>query len=271
MAVRKKTLSNRAVAALTVERDTVFWDRDLTGFGVRVYPSGGKVYVAQARERTSDRLPKRVTVGRHGVLNADEARQRAALIIARIRAGEDPVPLPLAVRLNGGPTVADLAERYLDGTCRRTPEAEDAGERARRATPPHPARPRQAAPGRHGMLTQPCRRAAPAAVGLLETLPRRNDSPWVFPGGDRNGRLSGGLDRAWRIVRASAGLEDVRLHDLRHSFASRALALGETLPMIGKLLGHHDIETTARYAHLAQDSVQEAAERIAGSIASDIL
>ncbi|MDE0201865.1 MAG: integrase arm-type DNA-binding domain-containing protein [Rhodospirillaceae bacterium] len=90
MAVQKKTLSNRTVAALEVDRDTVFWDRDLTGFGVRVYPSGGKVDGAQARERTGDKLPRRVTVGRHGVLNADEARQRAALIIARIKAGEEP-------------------------------------------------------------------------------------------------------------------------------------------------------------------------------------
>ena len=57
----------------------------------------------------------------------------------------------------------------------------------------------------------------------------------------------------------------------RHSFASRALALGESLPMIGKLLGHTQIETTARYAHLARDSVQESAARIADSIAEDIL
>ena len=49
MALQQKTLSNRTVAALRVTRDTVFWDRDLTGFGVRVYPTGGKVYVAQAR------------------------------------------------------------------------------------------------------------------------------------------------------------------------------------------------------------------------------
>ena len=72
-------------------------------------------------------------------------------------------------------------------------------------------------------------------------------------------------------MREAAKLEDVRIHDLRHSFASRALALGETLPVIGKLLGHNDIETTARYAHLAQDSVHEAAERIAESIAAEIL
>ena len=94
----------------------------------------------------------------------------------------------------------------------------------------------------------------------------------MFPGNDRDGRYSGGgLDHAWRTVRAAAGLGDVRIHDLRHSFASRALALGETLPVIGKLLGHSDIETTARYAHLAHDSIHETAERIAASIASDIL
>ena len=59
----------------------------------------------------------------------------------------------------------------------------------------------------------------------------------MFPGNDRDGRFSGGgLDHAWRTVRDRAGLEDVRMHDLRHSFASRALALGETLPVIGN---HH--------------------------------
>ena len=112
MAVHRKTLTNRAVSALAVERDTVYWDRDLPGFGIRVYPGGGKVYIAPARE--PDKTTKRVTVGRHDVLNADQARQRAAFIITRIRAGEDSVPLPLAARLNGDPTVADLAERYLE-------------------------------------------------------------------------------------------------------------------------------------------------------------
>ena len=94
----------------------------------------------------------------------------------------------------------------------------------------------------------------------------------MFPGNDRDRRYSGGgLDHVWQTVRARAGLKDVRLHDLRHSFASRALALGETLPVIGKLLGHSDIETTARYAHLAQDSIHETAERIAESIAANML
>ena len=80
-----RTLSNRMVGKLTVEKDTVFWDRELTGFGVRVYPTGSKVYIAQARGPES---PKRVVVGRQGVIHAEEARKRAALIISRIKAGE---------------------------------------------------------------------------------------------------------------------------------------------------------------------------------------
>jgi integrase len=64
------------------------------------------------------------------------------------------------------------------------------------------------------------------------------------------------------------GLVDVRIHDLRHSFASGAVALGESLPMIGKLLGHTQVQTTARYAHLAADPVKAAAERVSSSIAA---
>ena len=108
------------------------------------------------------------------------------------------------------------------------------------------------------------------ATKLLTGLPRLPDNPWVIPG-KRPGTHMTELDDAWRTVRAPAGLSDVRLHDLRHSYASRALALGESLPVIGKLLGHSKMETTARYAHLARDSAQEAAERVAASIAVDLL
>ena len=70
-------------------------------------------------------------------------------------------------------------------------------------------------------------------------------------------------------LRKRAKLDDVRLHDCRHSYASRAL--GEGLTMIGKLLGHTKVETTARYAYLARESVRESAVRISDSIAADIL
>ena len=111
---------------------------------------------------------------------------------------------------------------------------------------------------------------SPSAVKLLSGLRREPGNPWVIPGRKPGTHMSN-VDQTWQAIRARAGLEDVRIHDLRHSYASRALALGESLPMIGKLLGHSQVETTARYAHLARDSVKEAAERIAGSIAGDIL
>ena len=76
--------------------------------------------------------------------------------------------------------------------------------------------------------------------------------------------------RPWQCIRKRAELEDVRIHDLRHGFASRALALGESL-MIGKLLGHTQVQTTARYAHLARDSMQTAASRIAESIGGNLM
>ena len=79
------------------------------------------------------------------------------------------------------------------------------------------------------------------------------------------------IDAAWETIRTRAGLHDVRIHDIRHRYASRALALGESLTMIGKLLGHTQVQTTARYAHLARDSIQTAAARITGSIGGELM
>ena len=109
-----------------------------------------------------------------------------------------------------------------------------------------------------------------AAAGVLAALPRDPDNPWVIAGRKPGAHLTD-LQHPWRRIRARAGLGDVRIHDLRHSFASRALALGESLPMIGKLLGHTQVQTTARYAHLARDSVKASASKIADSIGADIL
>ena len=381
------TLSNRAVGKLAVEKDTVFWDGELTGFGVRVYPTGSKVYIAQARGPEG---PKRVAVGRHGVINADEARKRAAHIIARIKAGEEAVPEPM--KPAGGPTVAQLCARYMEeyvavrckpGTAAlyrsvigrhllpalgRAPLAalsraqvaefhenlyETPGvanmalrvlsamyeQAARwgmvpegcnpcRAIMKYPERRRERfltdaeftrlgealeeAEAQGGasasavaairlLALTGCRRSEilglrredvdieeaevrlpdsktgaravalpPQAVELLGSLLSAHDGPWVIPGRKPGTRLAN-VDEAWRLIRERAGLHDVRLHDLRHSYASRALALGEALPVIGKLLGHSRLETTARYAHLARDSAQEAAGRVAESIEEDML
>ena len=109
----------------------------------------------------------------------------------------------------------------------------------------------------------------PEAQAVLSAIPREDDNPWVIAGKLPGTHLTD-LQRPWRRIRKRAGLEDVRIHDLRHGFASRALALGESLTMIGKLLGHTQVQTTARYAHLARDSMQTATSRITDSIGGNL-
>ena len=380
------TISKRTVDGLAVEdKEAIFWDRELPGFGVRVYPSGRKIYVAQSRGPAGIR---RVSLGRHGKLTAEQARKRAGVAIGRIKRGEDPDPGP-PVRAF---TVADLAERYLEAHVavhcnahtqgiyrgslrnhilpvlgamavasvgraevaalhyglRETPRAANRalmvlskmhslaeawglappggnpcrfvlrykeGRRERflteeeyrrvgralcalEAEGPVPAR--AAAALRLLMLTG-CRLGevltlrwsdidrksrefrlpdtktgarmvplTPVASRVLAGLVRVRRSPWVFAGSRPDRRLAQ-LTTFWHRVRARAEVEDVRIHDLRHSFASRALALGESLTMIGRLLGHTDVGSTARYAHLARDAEKLAVARVGGSIETDIL
>ena len=110
----------------------------------------------------------------------------------------------------------------------------------------------------------------PAGLQVLSGIVRVRRSPWVFAG-SRPDRHLATLTGYWHRVRERAEVEDVRIHDLRHSFASRALAVGESLTMIGRLLGHTDVGSTARYAHLARDAEKVAVARVGGSIEADIL
>ena len=379
-------ISKRMVDALSAHgRPGVYWDRDLPGFGVRLYPTGRKTYVVQSRGPTGSR---RVTVGQHGAISAEQARKAAAAIIDRIKAGEDPMPEVAEPE----PTVADLAEKYLRthvavqckaSSMRRYRQllqhhilpalgempvgsverkhvaalhyalrdrpgtanpvlwvlskmfslADDWGLRPGGANPCRTVRryrihyrerflnreeyrrigrvlceadakgspwPPAVAAIRLLMLTG-CRsneiatlrwddvdRTAgelrlrdtktgarmvpltPTALGVLDGIERIPGKPWVFVGQKPASHVSS-LGRYWHRLRVRADLADVRLHDLRHSYASRALALGESLSMIGKLLGHSKVETTGRYAHLARDTEKVSAARVAGSIEANIL
>ena len=383
------TISRRTVEALPVgDREAVYWDRELQGFGVRVYPSGSKVYLVQTRTNGKSR---RLTVGRHGLITAEQARRKAAQVIAAIKAGNEPALDNGASKADAGPTVAEVAERYMREhvivRCKPTTvrqcrlildghllpalgnlrlreigrERASALHYSLHATPtmankvvdmlsrlfymaegwgiaPEGGNPCRfvrkykerscerflseeefrrlgrvlgeveaegkvsssaVAAFRLLMLTG-CRRneiltlrwedvdleagelhlrdaktgarsvaLSPAARSVLTSLPRRPDNPWVIPGMKPGARLSN-LNNAWLVVRARADLKDVRIHDLRHSFASRALALGESLPMIGRMLGHRKVQTTARYAHLARDSVKASAGRVAESLRADM-
>ena len=386
--LRYRSLSKRTVDGLSGGgKDVIFWDPELTGFGVRVYPNGTKVYLMQSRGPGGS---KRVTLGRHGVISADQARRRAAVVVARIKAGEEPAPTP-AMHPDAGPTVAELAERYLREhvavrckpntakgyrnaigrhllpvlgkvpvatlgrehvaevhyRLRKTPAAANealtalsrmlnrgeawglvpAGGNPCRFVSRYRTRrperflteeefrrlggaldalqiegrlPAHAAAALRLLMLTGCRAGeitalewedvhleaaelrlrdsktgprvvplSPAAVRVLEGLPRAAGNQWVIAGRKPGTRLSR-VTHYWYRVRERAGIEDVRIHDLRHSFASRALALGESLSMIGKLLGHSKIHTTARYAHLARDSVKESAARVAASIGAEL-
>ena len=378
-------LTKRVVDALSVEKnDAVFWDRELAGFGMRVYATGRKVYVVQSRGPWG---PKRVTLGRHGEMSSDEARKQAALVIDRIKRGEEPEPKPP----EAAPTVASLAERFMRdhvGTrCKPDTAAtyrslignyvepalgsmvlEEVGRaevtalhHGLRATPVtanaalgllskmfkiaeawglvpagnNPCRGlrRYRTRARERFLTQEefrrlgralrdleaegkawpvavaairllaltgCRRseilglrwddvdrtagelrlrdakAGPRMVPLtaparkvLEGIPRAPDDTWVFPGGNGKRHL-GNLSYYWGSVRERAGLDEVRIHDLRHSYASRALALGESLSAIGRLLGHRHVVSTARYAHLMREAEKAAASRVGESIGAHV-
>lgn len=100
-----------------------------------------------------------------------------------------------------------------------------------------------------------------AAVAILRDIPKQVENPFVFCG-LRAGQPIHEIQKAWQRIRIIAGIEDVRIHDLRHTFASVAVMNGMSLPMIGALLGHSQPRTTARYAHLAADPLREAAELV---------
>ncbi|MCL4683215.1 site-specific integrase [Myxococcota bacterium] len=100
---------------------------------------------------------------------------------------------------------------------------------------------------------------------ILARRPRRNE--YVFPA-RRGGRPLPPLQSVWQRVRERAGLPDVRMHDLRHGFASVGASSGQSLLIIGALLGHRRVATTARYAHLSNDPVRDASEAIGAKIAA---
>ena len=378
-------LTKRTVDTLEADgKDALFWDRELAGFGVRVHATGRKAYVVQSRGPGG---PKRVTLGRHGELSVDEARKRAALLIDRIKRGEDISAAAPEAEL----TVAGLAERFmrvhvekhlkpasvtayrsvlkkhilpalgamtlgqvgrrqvsaLHHRLRDTPvlanmavhllsrmfvlaeawELVPAGRNPCRGLRRYRTRPpeRFLTPEEYrrlgralkqaeaeGAVWPPaiaairllvltgCRRSEILSLGwddvdrtagdlrlrdakagprmvpltkpalrVLDAIPRSPGNPWVIAG-QRPGKRLTGLHHYWRPVRERAGLADVRIHDLRHSFASRALALGESLYTIGKLLGHASVATSARYAHLMREAEREAAVRVGGSIGAHV-
>jgi integrase len=108
-----------------------------------------------------------------------------------------------------------------------------------------------------------------AARDVIAGVKRFDRATWVFPASRGNGHYQG-TPKIWRLIAASAGLKGVRIHDLRHTFASTALAEGVSLELIAKLLGHRELRTTARYAHLAGRAAQDAANKVGAVVIRNI-
>lgn len=107
------------------------------------------------------------------------------------------------------------------------------------------------------------------ARAVLSSLPRLADNPYVIAG-TVTGQHITDLQHPWRRIRALAGLDDVRIHDLRHTYASNAVSSGMPIQMVGRLLGHTQLQTTMRYAHLADDPVRRAAEENAAALSAGL-
>jgi integrase len=181
--------------------------------------------------------------GRRRYLAADElARLTKALAEDRDRQAADLIRLLLLTGSRSGETLAmrwgdiDLTEGIW-------------------SKPPHATKQRE-----HHQVPL----SAPARQLLAGIRESSGDGPWVFPGRGGNHRTD--LKYAWRRILHEANIQDLHLHDLRHSFASALVSGGASLPLIGSLLGHSTPSVTARYSHLYHDVQRQAVERVGAVI-----
>ena len=374
-------------AALPNSNDSYIWDPELPGFGLKVTPSGRKVYLVQYRLGGRRGRTRRVTIGQHGELTPAAARIEAKRLLGQVAVGHDPASdrdkakadktvgalldqfftehvkskrkpstareyqriaklyiLPrLGRRLAGEIARQDIAKLHHelagkpyqanrtlallskffnwaekhgfrpDGSnpCRHVEKYPEArrerflsqlelarfGETLRLAECEKSLTPWAIAAIRllaftgarlseiltlcweyvseeHGCLFLPDSKTGRKTVHLnapalhvLSGVPRLEGNPYVICG-ERPGKHLVNLEKPWRRIRRAANLDDVRLHDLRHSFASVAASGGQSLVLISKMLGHSQPATTARYAHLADDPVKAASEAVGRNIAA---
>ena len=383
-------ISKRVVDATEkAAKDVYVWDSELKGFALKVTPKGRKVYLVQYRIGGRKARTRRVTLGAHGILTAEEARQKAKTLLGQASSGVDPAAdrdvartdhsiqalyekfdeAHISIRLKEKSaddyrrifrkhilprfkhigvrqiTKQDLLRMHHD--MRATPFVanrsigvlskffnwcEQHGYRAEYSNPTRFVQKYKEPPRQRFLSTEEQKRlgdaltkayeeglATPYAVDALRLLSltgarlseiltlkwdyvnwergtlelpdsktgsksiylnepakdilsgiiRQAENPYVICGREEGSHIIN-LQKPWRRIRKIADLEDVRIHDLRHTFASVAAMGGMSLPMIGALLGHTQTQTTARYAHLAADPMREAAELIGRKIAPSL-
>ncbi|WP_375698169.1 tyrosine-type recombinase/integrase [Pseudophaeobacter sp. TrK17] len=195
-------------------------------------------------------VPKYREVKRERYLNQNEL-QRLGHVLSEVERDGTETPFVVAafrLLLLTGCRLGDIQTLKWDYITDTGMELPDTKTGARRIPLPQPAR------------------------DVLTHLPRSPGNPYVIEG-KIAGKYATDLQHPWRRIRARAGLAGVRIHDLRHTYASNAVSSGMPIQMVGRLLGHSQIQTTMRYAHLADDPVRQAAEENAarlGSIVGDL-
>lgn len=383
---RPVKITKRTVdAQLPKEKTTYLWDSNLSGFGVKILPSGKKTYLVQYRIGGRRGRTRRYTIGVHGAITTDQARNEAKKLLAQVSMDVDPAAQ--RDKAKQAHTVGDLLDRFLSeyvetklsprtqveyetvirlkipqwfkrlaihepitrdisrihqgmndmptranktlsvlskffnwceqqgyrndhtNPCRHVKkyrevprqrylsqaEQQRLGDALRRAGKQNfatiytieairmllftGARLREILDLKweyirsdEGILMLPRSKTGPKTIYLnpqslevLERIPRQHDNPFVFCG-LQAGQPIINIQKPWRRIRELADLEDVRLHDLRHTFASIAVINGMSLPLLGALLGHSKPSTTARYAHLAADPLKVAASQVGTNI-----
>ena len=280
------------------EREYCIWDTELAGFGLRVRPSGNYFWFVRLRHRGKHR---RITLGRTDELEAGLARAQARRILAE--AALDGLPKRGVVKAT--PTMTDFVEAYLSehsnpfrgikrNKGRKIERFLSEDEMARLGQALADAReekPLEVAVISLLALTG-CRRGEflnlkwGEVQGRKLKLTNSKTGPrivWLgeqarsvldrFTRGPKHTRVlpfkvqpASAVDWFWRGLRRKAGLDDVRLHDLRHNYASLAARSSETLPMLANLLGHKAIDTTARYAHLDDAHIITAVDAVGSEL-----
>jgi len=374
-------LTKRTVDALKPEaKDYIVFDSDISGFGVRVLPSGRKTYLVQYR---SGGRTRRVKIGKHGNVTADEARTKARELLGAVAKGDNPAEQISSHR--GAPTIGTVCDRFyrehVKERCKSSTQSEYKRaidlfikpalgafkvvdvKRSDVAALHHKYRDKPYQANRTlGVLSKmfnlceiwglrpdgsnPCRHVAkyreekrerfllgeelarlgevlnaceadtsetkhvvaafrllvltgcrlgeiqtlkwqyvqdgylmlpdsktgarriplsPSAQAVLDSLERKEGNDYVIAGANPRKHVTD-LQKPWRRIRKKAELAGVRIHDLRHTFASNAVMQGQPLPIVAKLLGHTQIQTTMRYAHLADDPVKKAAASVSSAL-----
>ena len=375
-------ITKRVIDASAPESKTRYlWDSELGGFGVKILPSGRKTFIVQYRMGGRGKRTRRVTIGVHGSISADQARSAAKKTLALVAIGTDPLAerdeeraalkvsdvielftkehveaklsdntisayeaiarlhlsddfkkmnirdvtrqdvARLHFSLRKSHTMANKTLAYLSklfnwsekfgyrddhtNPCRHidkfkeerrerflSPEEQerlwkvlDRAEEENLTTLYHVgalrviilsgARLREIlhmkweyADLQRGVIRLPKSKTGAkniylnqTAIDVIKSMPKQRGNPYVFCG-LVPGQPIHEMQKAWQRIRKLADIEDVRIHDLRHTFASVAVMNGMSLPVVGALLGHSQPRTTARYAHLAVDPLLEAAELV---------